>query len=75
MTTATIELEVDRETAKTFKKASAKDRGKLSAIWTLLVREYSGSENSLGRLMDEISDNAAKRGLTPEKLDAILDAH
>lgn len=76
MATATIELEVDRETARKFSKASAKDRRKLNTIWSLLVQGFAGSSgDSLGRLMDEISDNAAQRGLTPEKLKDILHAH
>ena len=74
MTTATINMTVDADTAEIFREAPAEDRSKLRALWSILVREYGASQAPLQRLMDEISAKAESRGLTPAKLDEILNA-
>ena len=73
MTSVTVKL--DSDTAVLFTKAPAEDRIKLSLLWCLLIREYRSEDSSLRRLMDQIGAKARKRGLTTEKLDAILNAN
>ena len=73
MTSATINLQVDRDTAGIFAAAPEEDRNKLSMLWGVLVHEYHSSAPPLQKLMDDLSRKAKSRGLTPGKLAAILE--
>jgi hypothetical protein len=74
MTTATIQVQLDSDTARIFAGASEEDRKRLCALWGILVHEYSSSRVPLRQLMDEIGRKAMLRGLTQEELDNILNA-
>jgi hypothetical protein len=72
MTTAAITFPVDIQTAQIYNNASVENRYKLQILMNLLLCEFAVSENSLNQLMDEISDKAQIRGLSPEILESIL---
>jgi hypothetical protein len=73
MTTATINVQVDSDTATLFASAPEEDRNKLSSLWGVLVHEYQGATAPLQKVMDELGGRANSRGLTPDTLAAILD--
>ena len=74
MATATISMQLDPEAATIFEGAPPEDKSKLCALWSVLLREYRASPEPLGKLMDEIGEKARKRGLTPDRLESILNA-
>jgi hypothetical protein len=74
MTTATINVQLDADAADIFSKAPQEDKNKLCVLWSVLLREYRAAPIPLCRLMDQIGARAARRGLTPEKLESILNA-
>ena len=74
MTTANINMKVDADTASIFTEVSAEDRNKLCILWCVLLREYKAAPMPLRKLMDQIGAKAKDRGLTSEKLEAILNA-
>ncbi|HNS39365.1 MAG: hypothetical protein LC131_12940 [Anaerolineae bacterium] len=73
MTLATIEIELDERTAKTFADASVDTQEKIRALFSVWLREFEGQPTELGQLMDQISDKAASHGLTPEILETLLE--
>jgi hypothetical protein len=74
MATATISIQVDEDTARTFSEASAEERRKLQLLLNLRLRELtSGPVKPLRQVMDEIGAFAESQGLTPEILDSMLD--
>jgi hypothetical protein len=72
MDTERITIQVDAEAAKAFKSASAEDRRKLEALLSIRLSEVTRTRESLPVIMDEISDKAERRGLTPKILKKIL---
>jgi hypothetical protein len=73
MATATIDLEVDAETARAFSAASDEDRRRLRLLLGLRLRELTARPaRPLKEVMDEIGRNAEARGLTPEILESLL---
>ncbi len=68
----TIEVRVDPETARRYRSASDEDRRKLEILIGLDIREATGPRRSLDEIMKEMSEQAARNGLTPEILQAIL---
>lgn len=74
MGTMTLKMETDSETARFLRQSSAKERGKMAVLWSILVREYRESPVTLQKLMDEVGAKAKKRGLTAEKLESIINA-
>lgn len=74
MSTTTINLTIDTDTARIYSKAPKADRNKLSLLWAVLLREYKSTPATLTELMDEIGKSARRRGLTPQKLESILNA-
>ncbi|MEW6181846.1 MAG: hypothetical protein AB1500_01540 [Bacillota bacterium] len=73
METEQITIQVDAEAARVFKSASAEDRRKLEALLSIRLSEVTRTRESLKAIMNEISQKAQERGLTPEILKAILD--
>jgi hypothetical protein len=72
MSTATISLEVDAETARTFAAASAEDRRKLQLLLGLRLRELTTRpRRPLKEVMDEVGRHAEAAGLTPELLQSL----
>ena len=73
MTTETISIEVDAETARVFAAASAEERRKLQLLLGLRLRELTmAPARPLRQIMDEIGARAAAQGLTPELLESLL---
>lgn len=73
MSTATISIEVDEESAKAFSQASDEHRRKWELLLNLRLRELTtGSVKSLQDVMDAMGRKATEKGLTPELLESIL---
>ena len=68
-----IEIPLDPELVQVYDRASSENQRKLQALISLWLRDMDASNAaSLSSLMDEISDKAAARGLTPDKLESLL---
>jgi hypothetical protein len=73
MATEMITLEIDASAAQAFNSVSAEVRAKLQVLMGIWLQEFSKVDGStLLQTMDEISDNARKRGLTARDLETIL---
>jgi hypothetical protein len=73
MSTSTISIEVDSETARAFALAPTEEKRKIQLLLDLRLRELtSPPSKSLKELMNEIGANAEARGLTPEILESLL---
>jgi hypothetical protein len=72
MTLATINIRLDEDAARIYQNASVEERKKLSLLFSLWLREFETTSLSLSEIMDVISDNAQRRGLTPEILEWLL---
>jgi hypothetical protein len=73
MSTETISITVDTETARSFAAASPEDRRKVELLLRLRLRELTqGPVRPLREIMDEIGAEAESRGLTPEMLKSML---
>ena len=69
-----IQIPLDPELAQVYDHASSEDQQKLQILVSLWLREIGSSRaESLSHLMDEISNEAAARGLTPEILENLFD--
>jgi mRNA-degrading endonuclease RelE of RelBE toxin-antitoxin system len=68
-----ITIEVSPEVAEAYQSASPQERKKIQAIVSILLQKQVDKDVAfLRELMDEISDRARARGLTPENLEPIL---
>lgn len=72
MQTAVITLQVDADLAEVYRSAPALDQSKLGLLLNLWLRELSTRSTPLATLMDELSDKAQTRGLTPKRLEEML---
>ena len=73
MRTSNITIEVDEEAAKFFSEASPGDRKKLQLLLSLRLKELTPApRKSLQDVMDEMSQEAESRGLTPKILETLL---
>ncbi len=73
MATETITLEIDPEDARALKSVTSADWSKLRIFFRIWLKEYAKASNtSLRETMNEISEKAKSRGLTPEILDSML---
>jgi hypothetical protein len=73
VSTSTISIEVDADSARAFSQASAEERRKLQLLLGLRLRELtSGPIRSLKEIMDEIGAGAEAQGLSPETLESLL---
>jgi hypothetical protein len=73
MTTEEIKIRVDTEIAKAFNSTSAQGRQKLELLLNLKLKESLNNSDSLLKIMDEISQEAINKGLTPEILQSLLE--
>ncbi|HEX8846409.1 MAG TPA: hypothetical protein VF791_17310 [Pyrinomonadaceae bacterium] len=74
MATDTITLEIDSEAAQAFNSISSAEREKLQVLLGIWLKEYAKVDKlSLKATMDEISQKAQNRGLTPDVLESILE--
>jgi hypothetical protein len=68
-----ITIEVSSEVAEAYQAASPQARQKIQTFISILLQDHIERDVALLReLMDEISDRAEARGLTPEILESIL---
>jgi hypothetical protein len=67
----TIAIQIDEDTAKKYNKISSGQRKRIESLLTLLVQQEL-KKISLMQIMDDISDEAERNGLTPEILESIL---
>jgi len=68
-----ITVKVSSKAAQAYQQATAKQKEDLNTLVSLfLEQEITEDIDSLGTLMDEISERAVSRGLTPEILESIL---
>ena len=74
MTVSTINVQLDHDAARIYTGASANTKEKLRLLLSFWLREFGMLSTPLPALMDEISDKAQARGLTPEVLESLLDA-
>lgn len=73
MTTQTISINVDADTARTFTAAPPEDRRKVELLLSLRLRELvQRPPRPLWEIMDEIGAEAAAKGLTPDTLESLL---
>jgi hypothetical protein len=74
MNTTTIAVPLDAETARLYAEAPAELQRKFQLLLRLWLRELVVSPRALQEIMDEISQKAQARGLTPEILESLLNA-
>ena len=75
METKTINIRVSADAARAYESAPVEEQRKLEALLSSRLREvirHRERGRSLEEVMSEISRKAQERGLTPEKLDEIL---
>ncbi len=73
MITEEIRILVDAQTARAFNSISAPERQKLELLLNLKLKESLNNSESLLQLMNEISQEAIKKGLTSEILQTLLE--
>jgi hypothetical protein len=66
-----IAIQVDEDIAEQLSKISPEQRKRVESLFTLLVQQEL-KNISLMQIMDDIADEAARNGLTPEILESIL---
>jgi hypothetical protein len=66
-----ISIQVDEDIAEQLSKISPEQRKRVESLFTLLVQQEL-KNISLMQIMDDIADEAARNGLTPEILESIL---
>ena len=68
-----IRIKVRPNVAQAYQKATERKKQSLATLVSLFLGEDINEEvDFLGKLMDEISDRAVSRGLTPEILETIM---
>lgn len=68
-----LTLQLEAEAVEIFHNISDTDKENLELLVSSLFKEYKQSNHeTLKKTMDEISQKAQERGLTPEILEAIL---
>jgi hypothetical protein len=72
MKTEAITVHVTPQAATTYRAASEEDRRKLDLLVSLQLTGSLGSGDSLEKVMEDMGQEAAAAGLTPEILDSIL---
>ena len=72
MTMSIINVQLDKDAARIYTKAPQTDKEKLNLLFSMWIKEYGDPQISLLEVMDEISDKAQARGLTPEILESLL---
>jgi hypothetical protein len=72
MAVATITIPLDEDVVQKYIAASSEDQKKLQMLLSFWLREFMLSPTPLPVLMDDISEKARVRGLTPEILETLL---
>lgn len=74
MRSSAISFQVDERIAKIYQEAPEDVQKKMQILFDILMQELILSPRPLQDVMDEISQKAEERGLTPEILDSLLNA-
>lgn len=70
---STLTLQLDAEAVQVFENISDSEKEKLEMLVSCLFKDYQKSSiKTLKKTMDNISEKAQARGLTPEILEEIL---
>ena len=72
MKTRAITINVDIEAARIFETVSVEQQHKLEALLSLKLIQATSTQKTLEDIMNEISDKAEARGLTPDILESLL---
>ena len=72
MITDEITVHVHPNVARAYKAASETDRRKMDLLVSFQLTEFMQSPQSLDEVMNAMSREARRNGLTPEILDSIL---
>jgi hypothetical protein len=68
-----ITINVDKQTGNLYKTIPKENQEKVQLLFSFLLKEFIESDsNSLKKLMDDMSDEARAKGMTPEILEEIL---
>lgn len=70
----TITIPLDADIARLYSQAPADLQKKFHLLLNIWLRDLIVSPRSLQVIMDEISQKAQERGLTPEILESLLNA-
>jgi hypothetical protein len=71
--TTRITIPLDSATAKAYRSAPPAEKKKMQALVRLCLRDLAAAKPvALNDLIDEVSEKAARRGLTPKILEALL---
>lgn len=74
MGVATIRIQLDNKIARAYESTSSEQRERLQQLIGFMLQEFAESTpQSLLSLMDDMSQEAAAHGLTPEILDSLLE--
>ena len=73
MASRAVTIHVDPKAAQAYEAASAAEKRKLDMLLSLKLTEMARVEQMLEQVMQDISQNAQARGLTPEILQTLLD--
>lgn len=73
MATNRITIPLDAETAKAYREAPPAEKRKMQALVRLWLRDLAAEKpTTLTHLLDNVSEKAMQRGLTPKILDTLL---
>ena len=72
METKLITVRVNLEAAHIFETAPEEQRRKIEALLSLKLTQATREKRALEEVMDDISQKAQERGLTPEILESML---
>ena len=73
MNSEQITVSVDPIVATAYRGASDVERRKLDLLVNLRLLDAMRSDESLEEIMQHVSENAQRRGLTPTILDSLID--
>ena len=68
-----LTIPVDAKTADAFARLSVQEKEKLTFLLSLQIKNSLNSDISLLEIMDNISQEAEEKGLTPAILESLLD--
>ena len=70
---AEITIQLSQRLAERYQEAPVELQKKAQLLLDIFLNELESSPRSLSAIMDEISENAQKRGLTPDILATLLE--
>jgi hypothetical protein len=74
MSVEKITIPLDPDTARIYLNASLEEQKKLRLLLSLWLTEFAISPIPLTIVMDQVSEKARARGLTPEVVESLLHA-